>query len=267
VPACKSCEHYHAISDYRRYCLQPACYALTKQLYARHEAARVAKKLGISVLADAERKTAKIVFDGDYSARDAARVALDLKHESLRVGPMPEKKNDHGGHYRKDVLGSPQVVLMSVDADALAAAVKKASPSVADKQSQSDKYAEDRRKTLEQGKRARTLVDVAAHHLAAPMAQHAGIVRVIGKWVVQQTSYNAAQTWDEQDIETQARLMMTAVMLKFAQVNEWSPPAETDVIAKCDEAAQAFGIRLPSGWNEAEAPASKPSKNGKGKKK
>lgn len=263
VPACKSCEHYHAISDYRRYCLQPACYALKRRLYAQHEAARVAKKLGLPVLADADRKTAKTVFGGDWSSRDAAQVALQLKHESLRVAPAPEKKNDHGGHYRKDVLGSTRVVLMSVDPDALAAAVKKASPKVADRQSVSDKYEEDRRKTRERVKRARQIADVAATHLAATLVQQPGIVRVIGRFVVQQTDYQAAQRWDQLDLETQARLVMAGAIHKFAQINEWSPPAEQAVIASCDEAAKAFGTRLPAGWSEAEAPASKPSKNGK----
>jgi ParB/RepB/Spo0J family partition protein len=263
VPACKGCEHYHAISDYRRYCLQPACYALKKRLFAQHEAARVAKKLGVPMLADADRKTAKTVFDGDWQTRDVARVALELKHESLRIAPVPEKKNDHGGHYRDEVLGSGHVVLMSVDADALAAAVKKASPKVADKQSASDKYEEDRRKTREKAKRARTLADVAATHLAATLVQQPGIVRVIGRFVVQQTDYQVAQRWDGLDLETQARAVMAGAMHKWAQINEWNPPAEKDVIAKCDEAAKALGVRLPAGWSEAETPASKPSNNGK----
>lgn len=262
VPACKGCDHYHAISD-RRYCLQPACYALKRRLYAQHEAARVAKKIGVPVLADADRKAAKTVFDGDWSSRDAAEVALQLKHESLRVAPMLEKKNDHGGHSRNEVLGSRQVVLMSVDPDALAAAVKKASPKVADRQSVSDKYEEDRRKTKERVKRARQIADVAATHLAATLVQQPGIVRVIGRFVVQQTDYQAAQRWDQLDLETQARLVMVGAIHKFAKISEWSPPDEQDVIASCDEAAKAFGTRLPAGWSEAEAPASKPSKNGK----
>lgn len=112
VPACRGCDFY-VRSNGSDFCLRPPCFAAKTRVWARAEAERASRKLGLPLAGPGEKVT--VIFDGsgDYRTQQQAEKLVKSKHTALRLVAIADDRR--AGYGLRDVTGTKHAVLATVD--------------------------------------------------------------------------------------------------------------------------------------------------------
>jgi ParB/RepB/Spo0J family partition protein len=185
IGACKGCEWF-VESNYSKTCVRGVCWRLKARLFARGEADKASKALGIAVQANDEKVTRIVCKSQD----DLDWVKRVLKSERakpyLRLMPLFQKLDDsvkrleinHVLHEPEGLIGSHVVVLGTVDLPAVEKIVKRANggddgaPSesaAAQERKSRDKAAREQRAQTREQNEAERLIAAATKALAGAL--------------------------------------------------------------------------------------------------
>lgn len=120
IPACKGCESYFK-SDFDENCLKPACYRLKARLWARTEAERLSKTMGITVQAAQGEHVTRLLSKTQDDREWIARVLKSKKAQPLlRLMPQLQHLDEKTREIELDytvsyVTGSKVVALGTTD--------------------------------------------------------------------------------------------------------------------------------------------------------
>lgn len=86
IPSCEGCP-FNIKSDYTGTCIRPTCFNAKLVLTLRHDLQRASEHLGIPIAQPGE--TVEHFYAGEWKLDDAAKLAVQLRHPSLRLIAHP----------------------------------------------------------------------------------------------------------------------------------------------------------------------------------
>ncbi len=273
VRDCKGCPHFIAAG---RRCAYRRCFNAKIQLYAHHELERVAKNTGISTAAETESVT---IISVDWSNEDKIKRWLSKPAEHLRLRPVtPEHRGDY---HTQQILGSAFVLLATTDPAVLKGKEKdervvranESEAARARRLAAEERERAQRRKERSEARRARADVTWLVIHTIEALAPKMAISGGVLQFAADLTGNRLSHSWNDWpemadviaahgkaereargkpaqlELLLRARLLRTKLLDDLHSFNPKELFNWPRALKKVEDLAEAFGLKLPKGWD------------------